>query len=103
MWALGLVLLHAQYNLSVRSLAMQANRPLSTTRLPGARPPRCIPHASAKKGVGTFQFSHNTDALASLQPELTWFYTWSAAKNNVAGDGQVRWLQLPLALYQRWQ
>ena len=45
--------------------------------------------ASGKKGIGTYPYEQNDVALEDLQPETTWFYTWSASKDNVAGSGQV--------------
>ena len=40
-------------------------------------------------GVGTYYYQQNDAALADLQPEASWFYSWSASKYNVAGSGQV--------------
>lgn len=57
--------------------------------------------ASAKKGVGVYSGGANT-ALDKLQSssdgsnrteKLSWYYTWSASSNDVAGQGRVRAIQ----------
>lgn len=50
----------------------------------------CVKVFAGKKGIGTYYYGYNNDALSQLQPECSWYMTWSSNSNNVAGTSTVR-------------